>query len=190
MGEQLASDPTTSPTMSGGNFSYGIMPAVGNRRPKWSNTFSAVEAAIGNRGCSFILQPNNATTGVWTVDPTTNTPSTFNGPVGINSNTLLIHGARTTWEGNIGYNDNHVNFETRADPEGTPFTFNNLPAGQKSQTDNLFVNESDQTRLPMAENLSTTGSPAPGQNTNNFLRVWYTATHNNQVISQISPWFD
>ena len=53
-----------------------------------------------------------------------------NDQYGTGSNTLLIHGGRTTWEGNIAYNDNHITFETRPDPETTPFTFNNLPAGR------------------------------------------------------------
>ena len=32
------------------NFSYGIMPAVGNRRTKWNNSFSSTDAIIANRG--------------------------------------------------------------------------------------------------------------------------------------------
>lgn len=32
------------------------------------------------------------------------------------STTLLIHGSRTRWEGNVGYNDNHVSFETSLTP--------------------------------------------------------------------------
>jgi hypothetical protein len=55
-----------------------------------------------------------------------------------NSLTFLIHGSRTKWEGNIGYNDNHVNFETTLDA-GATYT----GAGGKKRPDLLFLDEPD-----------------------------------------------
>lgn len=162
---QLAADP--------GGFSYAHMPPVGNRRVKWGNTFSATEAIIGNRGPAYTANGTGATiqwnlvpAGTGTVDPTYRTP------VGVGSNTLLIHGGRTTWEGNIAYNDNHVNFETRADPESTPFTFNGLPAADRTKFDNLFINENDTTRAPEPATLNSAQAQA---NTNNYLRGYTQA---------------
>jgi hypothetical protein len=74
----------------------------------WANTFKATEAALGNRGPEI--------SGV----KTTKRDRTFT-TVLPSSNTYLIHGGRTTWEGNIAYNDNHVNFETRIAPEATQY---------------------------------------------------------------------
>jgi hypothetical protein len=64
-------------------------------------------------------------------------------PVGKNSNTLLIHGGRTTWEGNIAYNDNHVNFETRPTPRPSPSPSPASPLASRTKPDNVFVNEND-----------------------------------------------
>jgi prepilin-type N-terminal cleavage/methylation domain-containing protein len=179
-------------TTSTGNFSYGVMPPVGNRRPKWSNTFQATEAIIGNRGPSYT--GTGGTNTVWSLDPQTNS-SNGSVPVGVGSNTLLIHGGRTTWEGNIAYNDNHINFETRPDPESTPFTFNGLAAGQRSQFDNLFVNENDNSRNPDPQNLNY--QQTSGANSNNFLRIWYDGTqpqvagqNAQSVLQAITPWYD
>jgi hypothetical protein len=95
-----------------------------------------------------------------------------NTPIGTGSNTLLIHGGRTTWEGNIVYNDNSVRFEITPDPVSTPFTFTGL-GGQAVQPDNLFVNENDTTRNPDGTN-GITGAGL--LNTNNLLRTWTGGT--------------
>jgi prepilin-type N-terminal cleavage/methylation domain-containing protein len=181
---------------AGGNFSYAINPPVGGRRAKWSNSFSSTEAVIGNRGPAFTATGGGASV-VWTLNTSTTLPGSGTTPLGTTSNTLLIHGARTTWEGNIGYNDNHVNFETRADPESTPFTFAGIGGTQKTFTDNLFVNENDSTRAVDAEALTVPASAAgPGSNTNNYLRNWtggtFTSVNGQQigVITAVSPWYD
>jgi prepilin-type N-terminal cleavage/methylation domain-containing protein len=167
---------TNAPTAGTGHLSYGIMPFFGNRRIRWSNTFSATEAVIGNRGPAYTL--TNATTGIWTLVAA---PGSVTAGIGVGSQTLLIHGGRATWEGNIAYNDNHVSFETRPDPENLPFTFNTLPAANRTQFDNLFANEDDNARTP---NPPTEGQL--GNNTNNYLRLW----SQNPQPTQITPWFD
>ena len=172
-----------------GGFSYAMTPPIGARKIKWSNTFNATEAILGNRGPVFTANGSGSAL-TWTLNSTA-VPTLMNGftttQFGVGSNTLLIHGGRTTWEGNIAYNDNHVNFETRPDPETTPYTFTNLPAGQKTQLDNLFANERDDTRVADSEYLdSTTGTSA--NNGNNFLRTWfnYTPTASNNIQNPIN----
>jgi hypothetical protein len=123
-----------------GNNSYAHTPAVGARRALWASTFVSTEAAFGNRG-----------PGVTGIDDWPDGPYPVLDP---QSNTHLIHGSRTKWEGYIGYNDNHVNFETRPDPYGRTY----LTASGSQRTDNLFYDEPD--------------DPA---GTNAFLGVWTTA---------------
>ena len=161
-----------------GNTSYAMLPFFGGRASKWTNTFQATEAVIGNRGPAYTASGSGATL-TWVLAAAVTNP-TGTQPVGVGSNTLLIHGGRTTWEGNMAYNDNHVNFETRPDPETAPFTFNTLPAGQRSQPDNLFVNENDGTRA-VDTNLGT--------NSNNFLRNWTTVTQSGSNVT-LALWFD
>ncbi|MCC6676545.1 MAG: type II secretion system protein [Phycisphaerales bacterium] len=140
-------DKVTSSSKDGnGGFSYGHTPPFGTRKAKWSNTFSATEPAIANRGPSFELKTTSGSASWSLLTTGTVDTSGWATPVGNASNTLLIHGSRNQWEGNVGYNDNHVNFETKADPDGVTFTFTTLPAGEKSKNDNLFENESDQDR--------------------------------------------
>lgn len=150
-----------------GGVSYAFNPPFGNRRIKWSNTFASTEAVMGNRGPGYDLQ--SGTTGPWKLNETVPNTSGFTTKCGVGSNTLLIHGGRTSWEGNVAYNDNHVSFETRPDPETLPFTFASLAANSRTQFDNLFVNENDATRAIDPENLN---SAAAVNNTNNYLRTW------------------
>ncbi|MBL9001407.1 MAG: prepilin-type N-terminal cleavage/methylation domain-containing protein [Phycisphaerae bacterium] len=180
-------DTVIAPNQTGdpGGLSYGLSPFFGGRRSKWSNTFSATEAVIGNRGPSY--QAGTGTPPGWVLMTAAPNPSTGTTEGGINSNTLLIHGGRTTWEGNIAYNDNHVNFETRPDPETLPYTFTGLTANQRTQFDNLFVNENDITRVKENTNLSGTAI----NNNNNLLTTWFaTNTTANGVTTQITPYWD
>jgi type II secretory pathway pseudopilin PulG len=123
-----------------GNNSYAHTAPVDARRPLWGATFVATEAAIANRG-----------PGVIRVDQTPEGPVPVFDP---DSNTLLIHGSRTRWEGNVGYNDNHVNFETRLGPEGLIYK----TATGKERPDLIFFDEPD----------DPTG-------TNAYLGIWITA---------------
>lgn len=91
-------------TTGKGNWSYGHQLPAGPRLATWANTFNALEAVVGNRGPEIAGVTKGRAPGV---KIRTKIP---------NSNTLLIHGGPSTWEGNIGYNDNHVNFETTMMP--------------------------------------------------------------------------
>ena len=131
----------------GGHFSYAHMQfGHGARMGTWANTFSATQAAVGNRGPK-VTGPDGKG---WSHDTA--------------SNTLLIHGGRTTWEGNIAYNDNHVNFETRMDPEGIASTVNG-----RTLADCLFFDEAeDATGLNALLGLYSTSGSSPGA----FTTIW------------------
>lgn len=173
-----------------GNFSYSPATYVGGRRKLWTNSFNATEAVLGNRGAWFKLANNNANTDPWVLDTAAAGdnavgPGTSYSQAGASqSNTLLIHGSRTAWEGNMAYNDNHVNFESRPDPESTPFTFTGLPAANRTQPDNLFVNENDGTRV--RDNGSLNGAAANW--TNNYVRTIVGGTASGAQWTQIQ-WF-
>lgn len=112
-----------------GNNSYAHSPLRGvNYLDRWGTVYSLSTVPIlGNRGPVFKFMatpPDNRED--WELD--TNQP-------GI-AYSLLIHGGRSTWEGNIGYNDGHVNFETSFAPQ--QFT---LIDKTKKYPDNLFFSE-------------------------------------------------
>jgi hypothetical protein len=123
-------DPAFSADFAGGkvgNLSYAhTLPADERLKKTWANTFQATEAAIGNRGPEIVSMS------------TAGGGRTFT-PRLADSNTYRIHGGRTTWEGNISYNDNHVAFETRLDPEASPYK----DAAGKERFDCLFFDEPD-----------------------------------------------
>jgi len=131
------------------NSSYAHTPPFGNRRPKWSNTFVSTEVTVGDRGPCFTLS-GSGTTATWNL---LGPASAF----GDQSVTLLIHGSRVKWEGNEAFNDNHVDFITRADPDNITFSFTGGAPGSRTLPDNIFINENDISRT--AEGGSTPPSP-------------------------------
>lgn len=118
-----------------GNQSYGHLIPIGQRLEMWSDTFSSTQPVLGNRGPAFA--ETDAAAGVesgrWQLLP---------GRLGAGSRTLQIHGGRSTWEGNIAYNDNHVSFETKPNPETA--TYVRAASPSVPIRDNLFVVESDE----------------------------------------------
>jgi prepilin-type N-terminal cleavage/methylation domain-containing protein len=127
-----------NPSVTGGNSYASLIFNYGNRMSKWSNTFNATEAVMGNRGPTYTGGSATSDALPWTASWTL-----LAGALGTQSNTLAIHGGRTTWEGNIGYNDNHVNFETRPDPTEITFTRSGT-ATPRVVPDNFFVDETDE----------------------------------------------
>ena len=119
-----------------GNQSYGHMIPVGKRRGMWTDNFAAMQPVIGNRGPGYCVDDVGRGRGEWTLLP---------GPLGTSSNTLLIHGGRSTWEGNIGFNDNHVEFVGSAVVAGVTYQRRSATVWRlESAPDNLFVNDSDE----------------------------------------------
>ncbi|MBL8758828.1 MAG: type II secretion system protein [Phycisphaerae bacterium] len=166
---------TRRPASGFGNVSYAhALPFGSPRSAKWSNTFSATEPVWGNRGPTYQgVNANDAAnypgTAGWQL-PTT----------GAQSNTLLIHGGRNTWEGNIGYNDGHVNFETRPDP--TEITYRRTgTTSPLTVPDNLFVNELDDAARP------STAQTVDG--TNAWLRLVSSVTESGSNVT-VTLWRD
>lgn len=176
-----------------GNNSYALMPWFGSRRARWTNTFQSTETVIGNRGPSYSATGTGAAIS-WTLVTGTTATAWGNTQIGTGSTTLLIHGGRTSWEGNLAYNDNHVDFATRPDPEVNPFTFSSLPAGQRSQPDNVFVAENDSTRVAETQtgNIAATGTGngALLTSSNNYLRLWSGGTQTGTNTTAVTFTFD
>ena len=158
--------PTTPANATISNNSYAPTIYHGARKKYWAQSFNAVEACLGNRGPDYQGTPGN-----WEL---------VAGALGVQSNTLLIHGSRVKWEGNISYNDNHVEFETRPDPDGLTWSFTNL--NPKTQNDNLFVAENDQT------GAKATGAQALATS-NMFLRPVSQVVVSGQSVT-LTLWID
>lgn len=78
------------------------------RLATWSDTYSSTEAILGDRSPeieSVTVEGDGAKGSQYTVKTKID-----------NSNTLKIHGAAGSWEGNVAYNDGHVMFETTLRP--------------------------------------------------------------------------
>jgi type II secretory pathway pseudopilin PulG len=87
-----------------GNVSYAHLQPSDGRRRKWADTYDPTEAVLGNRG----PEVTDRSTGADGRDvPQTRIP---------NSNTFLIHGPPTSWEGNVAFNDGHIDMVDTLDP--------------------------------------------------------------------------
>ncbi|MGP1347839.1 MAG: type II secretion system protein [Phycisphaerales bacterium] len=162
-----------------GNVSYAHVPLFGGRLNKHWGTRSQLSTIpiIGNRGPIFdytgaAADGNNR-------QPPENDEwfpaSAANRAVaGIDSPTLLIHGARTRWAGNIAYNDGSVKFETQVNPKELTIQYRSLNAAQAPEvtgSDNLFVDEDSSTFVVTVGQAS---NPAflRGERTNAYLRLY------------------
>lgn len=156
-----------------GSVSYAFTVPYGARRSVWTSTFDATQAVVGNRGPWY-----NATGGSWTLAPNDDKRGNGGDLVATASNTLLIHGARSSWEGNVARNDNSVGFETKPDPDNTPILYPGVTTGNPPlKYDNLFANEDESatnttgaTYTAKADDGLTTINI--NQRRNNFLRCW------------------
>lgn len=160
-----------------GNNSYAHTIPMGVRKAKWQNTFQATDATFGNRGPTYTGE-----SGDWQLTT---------GTTGEQSQTLLIHGSRVKWEGNIGYNDNHVDFETAPDPEDLIYTFTGRSSGDRSQQDNLFCPEDEDGNWGGGDSsLSRTQLNEPWQ-TNAYLRPIPSGKIGGSAASpSVQPWLD
>ncbi|MFI4881720.1 MAG: hypothetical protein ACIAQU_03950 [Phycisphaerales bacterium JB064] len=121
--------------------SYAQVAYYGRREHMWGNTFSASEAVWGNRGPAYTLEEQQ-----WV--------PLRNSPFGDASTTMRIHGNPTTWEGNVAFNDQHVDFVTQPDPAALRWHFVDVGGqGPDILPDNLFHAEHDRTRAPIGEHL-------------------------------------
>ncbi len=119
-----------------GNVSYAHLQPSDNRLSMWQNTFSATEALLGNRGPEIAKVDRNAEGWVKKVKP-----------AGQQSNTFRIHGEDDAWEGNIGFNDGHVQYVSSLRPprddQGKPLTYKLDEKGEKTAEDVFFYDEAD-----------------------------------------------
>ncbi len=181
IGNQSATDP--------GNCSYAHNPPFGKRRAKWSNTFASTEVVVGDRGPCYTIA-GAGTTATW------NLVTGALSPFGDQSITLLIHGSRVKWEGNEGFNDNHVEFLNKADPENVTFSFTTLPPGQRTLPDNIFINEKDTDRNSQggeqangSVGLGSYTDAFVGANSNAYLRP-YCDMPGTDTAPSIKVWVD
>ena len=110
--EQATWDPKLSAALDGsstGNVSYAHLQPAGERKRRWSNTFSSQEVVISNRGpqvASVSANPDLSVT------PTLALP---------NSNTLRFYGRGRAWSGWAAFNDGHVDFRSEYLTSGKRF---------------------------------------------------------------------
>jgi prepilin-type N-terminal cleavage/methylation domain-containing protein len=188
---QAAGDP--------GGLSYAHTPPFGKRRATWANTFKTTEVSIANRGPAYEL--DGGQTGTWRLvgsstengGPVPN-PTDYNNIVGANSNTLLMHGSRTTWSGNVGYNDNNARFENRPDPDGLQISFAAISnVNQRTHRDNIFMNENDVSRTasnPQSfRTFGGTNVQTTTDNRNAYVRAYNSVTGTPANIT-IGAFFD
>lgn len=171
-----------------GGFSYAHTPPFAFRRATWENTFDALEPALSNRGPVYELDASGDEDRPWTLFDDMGSGG-GDSPLGKNSITLAMNGSRTEWAGNIGFNDAHVDFFNRPDPEQVIWTFTSLDEF-KTQPDNIFVNEDDQLRVPEDEANPTDNSPVQlsgdeANNRNAYLRSYYQVDVDD--VTQIYP---
>jgi prepilin-type N-terminal cleavage/methylation domain-containing protein len=155
-----------------GGFSYAFVPMYGARRFMWQSTFDAGQVVLGNRG-PWYLGDN----GAWKLNDVDGRGA--ENIKATSSNTLLIHGARTSWEGNVGRNDNSVAFETRPDPENLSIVYEKVSSSTTAgvfKYDNLFANEdeiNDATgKTYAAAEDALNKDKNINQRRNNYLRCW------------------
>ena len=174
-----------------GGFSYAHLTPFGKRRSKWQNTFTATDSIVGNRGPVYD-QPSGSDDGWELLDSTSATPDGKT-PLGTTSFSLQIHGSRTDWQGNVGYNDGHVDFENDAAPPDLiiQYTDQSMQSDERTQPDNLFYNENDGDQTSSDPETTSTytllDSAGNNNNRNAWLRQYYAFDAD---AGTISPYYD
>lgn len=132
-----------------GNNSYAHIPiaVVGPRAQKWSSAAAtSTDVVMGNRGPVYDGVCNTGTTD-WPLRT---------GVLGEESDTLLIHGGKTTWEGNVVFGDGHVKLEKNPAIKQVKIECSN-----QDRADNIFVDELE------------TGQNDAAVRDNAYMRLWY-----------------
>jgi len=140
------------------NNSYAhILPSGARLEKQWINAGGATDPIVGDRGPevkSITYDKNGVPTPTFVL--------------GKDSITNLIHGARNTWEGNMAFNDNHVEFLQSVAPDTLFYT----TKGGVKRRDTLFYDEPDEDDLDKRLNrflgIFTKAGPDPGS----FTSIW------------------
>ena len=154
----------------GAGCSYAFPALIGARRPVWASTFDGTQAVVANRGPWYSQDSKHN----WSLNTTDR-----RGAKNIRateSNTLLIHGSRSTWEGNVARNDGSVNFETRPDPENIPlfpgWTGSEQHRSPHTRYDNLFANEDEESQSSVYSSTDDDITESTSSRRNNYLRCF------------------
>jgi len=145
-----------------GNNSYAHIPLMSARYDEfWSSVNQLSTIPIwANRGPVYDIGRRPQPGGEWQLDT-----ALYGGEGGVRSISLLIHGGKDTWEGNVAYNDGHVSFEQKADPKEVVY---GTTTRGTSQADNIFVDDTNEYTLQPGG-----GTPERiDQRRNAFLRIW------------------
>lgn len=133
------SSPTDIPDVlqpgQGANFSYAHNPLWGGRYADWRTTYSSNDPVISNRGPVY-QNAGDDSEPVWELlkgGPDQNSQ-------GFLSATLLIHGDKRSWSGNVAYNDGSVQFESSPTPQRVRMFFEESNV-ERYIADNMFVDE-------------------------------------------------
>lgn len=121
-----------------GNNSYAHIPLVAGRLENWSSVNQVSTVPIwANRGPVYNVasRPAVGSNAEWTL---------LNDARGTQSATLLIHGSKDSWEGNVVYNDGHVNFETTPNPKELTYRVFGSQNTVRFDRDNLFVDDTNE----------------------------------------------
>lgn len=172
-----------------GNFSYAHLPPFELRRPQWSNNFQALQPAMANRGPVY-QELGDPGEDEWALlENDAETIGDGETPLGTASVTLAMNGSRTEWAGNVGFNDAHVEFYNRPDPESVIWNYSDLANNDQNRPDNIFMNEDDQTRE--LNTVPNTEVPLSGldSNRNTYLTQYYEVNIDTGNVV-ILPYFD
>jgi hypothetical protein len=135
-----------------GNVSYAHLQPAGGRLKAWSNSFAATETILGSRGPQVrtVAAPKGGEKDAKAV-------VTLAKP---DSVTLGMLGDGTWWSGNIGFNDNHVEFADKLIAHGKPYRGKHVykHADGTERPDVIFYDE-----------------PEDKDHANAFLGIWGTA---------------
>src|SRR5690606_12974727 len=156
-----------------GNQSYTHLVPFGRRAAQWRINAAELRPVVGNRGPQYAAGDSSPrpVNGTWTL---------MNGPTGVGSNTLRIHGLPNIWEGHLAFNDLHVEYwRTPTQPH---LTYRRAGGTPLVVRDNPFVNESDEA------NGDSAGQFARGRNT--YMRPIGVATGQGVEASTIGVWRD
>jgi len=171
-----------------GSFSYAHTPPFAFRTASWAITFDALEPSIANRGPVYQMSGNAAEDGTWVLIEDSGVTADGQTPLGKSSITLAMNGSRTSWSGNVGYNDSHVAFANRPDPEQIVWTYTDLVNEFRTQPDNIFMNEDDGDRTIVEPPSSTVTLSGQSNNRNAYLTQYYKV--NVSSGTDISPYYD
>lgn len=152
-----------------GGVSYAHTPPFGDRAGTFRSTMDSRQAVLANRGPVYEGSPS-----AWRLAP---------GPTGDRSNRLLIYGGKNQWEGNVGFNDGRVMFQTVPAADQIPMTFSVPINGQRTHADNIFVNEDPFTGVPIGDQFIEFGDNA-------CLKIYGDVFYTASTGAAITPFVD